>query len=64
MDDSLELKKLDQAMVEILVAGEINKVTQEAALKAIDCMGTGKYQTPDLRKWARKIIAIVKEHSV
>jgi hypothetical protein len=64
MDESLELKKLDRQMVELLVAKELTKLTQEAAIFAVESMGTGKFIIPDIKAWARKIISIVKEHSV
>jgi len=64
MDESLEIKKLDRQMVELIVAKELNKLAQEAALEAMECFKTGKYVAPDSRGWARKIIAIVKEHSL
>jgi hypothetical protein len=64
MDDSLEIKKLDRKLVELLVAKELNKLAEEAALSAIESFGTKKnVQIPDVEKWARRIIAIVKEHS-
>lgn len=64
MDESLELKKLDREVVVLLVAKELNKLSQESALNTIESMSTKKYHLPDSKAWARKIIAIVKEHSV
>jgi hypothetical protein len=61
---AFEIRQLDRVLVEILVASKLNELAKEAATKAVDCMGTGKYTAPDTRKWARKIISIVKEHSV
>jgi hypothetical protein len=64
MDDSLELKKLDREVVVLIVAKELNKLAEEAALAAVESIGTKKYIVPDCKTWARKIISIVKEHSV
>jgi len=59
----LEIKKLDRQMVELLVAKELVKLSKEAAIMALEAVSSGKFKTPDTDAWARKIIAIVKEHS-
>lgn len=65
MDESLEIKNMERKIVELLVVKELNKLSKEAAMAAIDCVGTGKkYEVLDCEKWARKIISIVKEHSL
>jgi hypothetical protein len=64
MDDSLKIKKMEREMVVLLVAKELNRLAKEAAINAIDSISTKEYIVPDSEAWARKIIAIVKEHSL
>ena len=64
MDKSLEVKKQERRIVEILVEKELLHFATKAAMKALDTMSTGIYETPDTEAVARKIIAIVKEHSL
>ena len=64
MDESLELKKMDRIIVELLVAKELTKLAQEAAVSTIESMATKKFTVPDTKAWARRVISIVKEHSV
>jgi hypothetical protein len=63
MDESLEIKKLDRKNVELLVSKELLKLSEKVALAALDSLGTGKYTNPDLGPWARRIIAVINEHS-
>jgi hypothetical protein len=65
MDDSLEIKKLDREMVVLLVEGELLKLSKEASVSAVESMGSNKkFVIPDTKACARRIISIVKEHSV
>jgi hypothetical protein len=64
MNESLELKKLNRKLVEVLVAKQLILLSQEAAIFAIETINMGKFKSPDTDTWARRIIAIVKEYSV
>lgn len=64
MDESLEIKKAGRERVVLLVAKELVFLSQEASIAAIESTVTGQMNIPDLKKWARRVIAIVKEHSV
>jgi hypothetical protein len=63
-DAKRELKQLERETVVLLVAKELNKLALETAMATIESMGTKKYVAPDCKLWARRIISIVKEHSV
>lgn len=65
MDDQLKLKQIDRRTVELLVAKQLTLLSQEAFIKTVEsAFGDKKFTCPDTEAWARKIIAIVKEHSV
>lgn len=65
MDEDLEIKRIDREIVVLIVAKELNELAREAAIGALESMGTDKkFTTPDIKKWANRIISIIKEHSV
>lgn len=64
VDEFLEQKSRERRMVEILVEKELINLSQESATKALETFNTGKFEVPDTESYARKIIAIVKEHSL
>jgi hypothetical protein len=63
-DLELELRKSSRELVELVVAKELLKFTREVAFNSLECYSTKQFKTPDSRAWARKIIAVVKEHNV
>ena len=64
MDESLKLKGMDREMVELLVSEELGKFMKKVSLAVIEGFSGNKLTLPETRPTARKIIAIVKEHSV
>lgn len=64
MDESLEIKRMEREMTVLIVAKELNKFAQEAALAAIDSIGKPEFKIIDAKPWANRIISIVKEHSL
>jgi hypothetical protein len=64
MDDSLEVRKNQRLQVELMVALELSKLGGDIVKAMEGCMKTGTYTPPDSKAWARKIIAIVNEHSL
>jgi len=64
MSDDLKLKKLERDLLEQLVGMELIHLAKEIGLATSKSVRTGTLNLPDFDARARKIIAIVKEHSV
>jgi hypothetical protein len=61
---AFQLKKNERELLEILVAEQLNNLAHEAATNVVESLSSKAYVMPDTRKWARKILAVVSEHSV
>jgi hypothetical protein len=67
MDDKdieLQVRKLEREVVVLVVAKELDKLSQEVVLATLDSIGKPEFKSVDTKTWANKIISIVKEHSV
>ena len=64
MDEYLEIKTNARLQLELMVALELAKLGEEITKNVDIYFKTGILNTPDNRQIARKIIAIVKEHSL
>lgn len=58
MDDELKLKKLERDILE----NDISLILLKLVKESVDCAFNGK--VPDTDKYARKILAHIKEHSI